>query len=344
MVRIDEVNTEPCGRRTREERSLQVNSRFVAGVLLVLLTTTATAEVVLVENRLTLDALALVNARWQRVSEVGVSRMDFSFYRFGAPVGLNWRPATDVMVRVSFDAGWNERALDLYADLRLPAGFVLRSGQFIPPIGREALTLPRKLRFVEYSILKGAWKPYDPRDVGLMLSRDTGLFAASIAVVNGFGRSGWLQDENRWKDVCGRVVFRPRAVENTFVGGRGYYGRVGPEGGLMANYALESGLGLGEVTLLSEVQRALIGTYAVTAAYLEASGRVLDWLEPVGRLQASIDDARTLTAGATAGAIVDLHGESVQIMLNYDYLRRFPRQHSEEYERHQLLLQLRASL
>ncbi|MFO7690532.1 MAG: hypothetical protein R6W83_08255 [Cryobacterium sp.] len=316
----------------------------MTGLLVVLTTTLAVAEVVLVENRLTLDAVAWANARWQRVSEGGVSQIDFSFYRFGAPVGLNFRPAPGTAVRVSFDAGWNERALDLYVDFRLPAGLLLRAGQFIPPIGHEALTLPQDLKAVEYSLLKGAWKPYDPRDVGLMLARDSGLVAASIAFVNGFGRSGWLQDENKWKDISGRLLFRPAFLETSFIGGRGYYGRMGPDGGLMVNYALELGFGFGGLVMAAEIQHALIGAYGVTAGYAQTAYRAVDWLELVGRLQGSLDVSRTWALGVTAGANVELRGDAMRLMVNYDYLRQQSRQSASLSERNRVLLQLQASL
>lgn len=321
-------------------------NRWCRGILLlvVLLAGSAAAEVAVVGDKLSLDALIWVNARGERVTERGLTRMDFAFYRFWAPVGLTIRPVPGASFRLSFDAGWNERALDIYADLDLPAEFVLRAGQFVPPLGSEALTEPGRLKLIEYSILKGAWKPYDPRDVGIMLMRDRGAMAFSFAVVNGAGRSTWLQDDNKWKDLGARVVYRPALLPGFFVAGRSYYARVGQDGGLQLNYALELGAVRSGLNVTGELQQAIIGKYRITAGYLQSAYRALDWLEPVGRLQASYDIGRTVVFGLTAGANVGLYGNAVRLMVNYDLRRILTPQSASRSTRHQLLLQLQMAL
>lgn len=309
-------------------------------VLCVILVSLSPAQITLVPGRLNIDVLVWTNAAWRWAEALGFTRSEFSFYRFGAPIGLTGYVTEEVSFRTSFDAGWFQGALDLYADFRWPSGFGLRMGQFVAPVGIEALTEPKKLKFIEYSLVKGSWKPLDPRDAGLMLTYEDTRLVLAVAVLNGNGRGAWLQDDNRWKDFCGRLAFLGWDSAGLVVAARGYYGRTGTEGSYFWNRALEFSFQRNSWGLAGEVQQSNVET----SFYAQTSYRLNRLLEPVGRLQASFAPGSIRNIGATVGMNFLVREDNVKVMLNFDYRRQGAPGVELDYTNYKVLLQLQLGL
>jgi hypothetical protein len=307
-----------------------------------ILVAAASADVVLVEDRFSVDVLAWVNCAWRQAEVAGYADTRFDFYRRGALVGIEGRTGTVALGRVSMDAA-NLTPLDVYADFHWPSGFGLRAGQFVAPVGFEALTDPKALRFIEYSLVKNAWKPLDPRDVGLMGTYKNAFAELAVAVVNGNGRGGWLQDDNKWKDVCGQVVFKSFDGLGVLLALRAYYGRTGTEGSDFTNYALELDARRGPLEARCELQNAVIGPTTFTSFYAQASHRLLAALEPVARFQMSFGTGSVRNIGITGGLNSPIRGDDLKVMIDYDYRRQDAPGIESDFTVHQILLQLQTA-
>ncbi|MFO7675239.1 MAG: hypothetical protein R6X12_02840 [bacterium] len=327
---------------------------------LAILAGTALADIELADGRLALDALGSANAKWQRTERLGLSAGRFDFYRLRAPVGLIGVVNRTALFRVSFDAGLYEGVYDLHINLGWPNGFGLRAGQFLLPVGLEAMTQPKHVSFVEHSIVRANWRPWssrdvdiwDPRDVGVMLTfgkeHEGRQFPVShvevaVAVVNGSGKGQWLRDDNDWKDVCGRVAVRPMSGVDALIAARGYYGRMGTEGTIFRNSAAEFSVRLGRLRLVGEGQHAVAGTNTRITLYLQGVYSARPWLEPVIRTDASFRPNET-DLGLTPGLNVIFGGDRLRLMLNYGYRRRMSSDPGLRLAEQRLLAQLQAWL
>ncbi len=319
--------------------------RFALTCLVVLaVNATAHGDIVLSEGRLSVDLLAWVNSRWKQTEENGYIKRSFDFYRLGAFVGVTGRLDSVVSMRVLFDAGWAQSALDLYVDFRWPNGVGLRAGQFRLPVGFEALTELDELKFIEYSFVKRRWKPWDPRDVGLMLSHDSRFFELVGAVVNGNGRRNPFQDDNNWKDVAGRLVLRPLARYGLTFAGRSYYGRMGEDEVPFRNVAGEVLFCRGAFAAAAEVQHALQGSMERNSFYIQATYEILGLLEPAARFHMEFRPDDKFDFGVTGGLSLRMSGGRLRVMLNYDYWERRRALSSDDIAEQKLLLQLQARI
>jgi phosphate-selective porin OprO/OprP len=116
----------------------------------------------------------------------------------------------DVRVMRDF-ADDTAQMMDVYADVRLPSGFRIRTGKDKTPVGYEFMLGTGTLLFPERSL---ATSLAPGRDYGVQLQheRRDGRTSAAVGVFNGIrdGKSAVrTADVGRGKDVAGRIVVRP---------------------------------------------------------------------------------------------------------------------------------------
>jgi len=276
-------------------------------------------EVSLVEGRLSADALIWANCCWQQTEQAGFTESRFDFYRRAAFIGLTGHISSVTSMRLYFDVG-SVSAYDLYVGFHWPSGVGLLVGQFKPPLGFEALTKPYELKFIEYSLVKNYWKPWNPRDVGAMLSYQTSLFELAGAVANGNGINQGYQDDNDWKDVAGRVVLKPFEKFGLLLGIRGYYGRIGPDEDRFENVATELLLDREGFRIVAEAQHSF-WIHPRNSFYVQATYD-LGLIEPVGRLHMASHWDDKYELGLTGGLNFRILGDQLKVMLDYDYWRK----------------------
>ncbi len=315
---------------------------LLLGLVVGLLTATARGEIDLVEGRLSADALLWANCHWKQSEKMGLTDSRFDFYCRAAFVGLTGRINSVASTRVRFDVG-GVSADDLFVDFRWPSGFGLRAGQFIPPLGFEAWTEPSESKFVSYSIVKRHWKPKGPRDIGFMARYDGSLFGFAGALLNGSG-SNRTQDDNDWKDVCGRAVFRPWASQGPTFACRGYYGRIGEEGIRFWNIAGELLFDCLPLQIFAEAQRAVWGTPVRTSFCAQAACRFLDVLEPVARCEIEFRSEDKFDYSITGGVNFCPWGDRVRVMLDYSYRRQASKSVQHRTSSQAILLQLQGAM
>ncbi len=293
--------------------------KYIVSIVLAL-GLSAQGQVSLAGGRLSADALLWVSCRWQQGERGGLHNSRFDFYRRAMFVGLSSQVHPVASLRMYFDAA-GVSPYDLYLDLRWPNGIGLRAGQFVPPLGFEAWTPPRELRFIEYSILERHWKPWGGRDIGVMASYKTGLFELAGAVVNGNGRNTW-GDENDWKDVCGCVTLKPLAQYGLQFACRAYDGRYYKEGVRFWNAAAEALFERGPLQVLAAGQHAVWGSVIRNSFQVQAACGFLQLLEPVGRVEVELLSEDKYVLGVTGGVNLLAAGDLLKVMLNYCYSRR----------------------
>ncbi len=147
----------------------------------------------------------------------------------------------NLYARIYLDVGdiFGKPGYDLYAGLKIKR-WEIRVGQFKQFLGMEMLLPPPKLDFIEYSLIGQRRAPKNPRDVGLLfiVKDKKGEFA--FACVNGTGKN-CLSDDNRWKDLSGRLALQQ---ESFLLGGNFYYGKTGPNDSLKPYERLGLELGI----------------------------------------------------------------------------------------------------
>jgi len=291
---------------------------------MLLLATSTLGEVGLLSGRLGVDGLVSFKCRWQRSEYIGLSDSRFDFYRPSAFFGITSRVCSAVVVRAYGDAANlpSPQVLDLYASIRLPAGLALRIGQFGPPLGFEMMTDRRQLKLSDYSFLARYWKPWDPRDVGVMLIRQWRRFDAAAALVNGNGINRGFEDNNRSKDFCGRLVFRPLADSAFQIAGRGYWGTIDDAGRRFIGVAGEFLVGRRSLLVVSELQHVLNAGQTRNSGYVQASYRLWGVLEPVGRVQLELQAEDRYDFGLAAGVSFLMRDDDLKATLVYEYRRR----------------------
>lgn len=280
----------------------------------------AHGEVSLHEDMLSLDALVWAGCRWHSSEQGGFASRYSGFYRGPAQVGLTGRIASVASVRLSADVTdpGGRMLRDLYVEMDWPCGIVLCAGQFIPPLGFEALTEPSKLKVVDYSLNKSYWKPMDARDVGAGLGYRSVSLNVFAAVVNGNGLNS-VADDNDWKDLAARVAFRFDRFGVTLAS-RGYYGSVGTKGDLFRTWAAELAWAKGPLEFIGEYQNSY-WLHTVNSFYGQASYRIGP-LEPTARAQMAFHWDDKYELGLTAALNLYALHDNIKVMVDFDYWRK----------------------
>ena len=312
-------------------------------LLAVCLAAQASAEVVLLDGKLATDITAWANCRWSNYTQAGFSASRFEFYRFGGFVGLTARVSPVASARVSFDAGWANSALDIYVDLAWPSVLAVRAGQFVVPTGFEALTKPEETKLIDNSMVKRLWKPWDPRDVGIMLSYDARPISGALAVINGNGRQDPLHDDNDAKDIAARVVLRILEHSGLLFAVRGYHGKYGAEKVNFDNVAVEASFRDWGLDVTAEGQRAVFGTALRNSFYVQAAYRLTGLLEPAGRYTMEFAEDR-FDFGVTGGMNFRVKGDRLKLMLDYDHWERRAPGVWDDIVENRFLVQLQAGI
>jgi hypothetical protein len=226
-------------------------------VALLVLSTTVFAELAVVTDALSFDAVVLSRAHFQRFTAGELSSNDAAFERIEAVVGLTGSLSADV-------GGLEPR--DLYLDVKSRAGFGLRAGQFLLPLGMDAMTEPDSQVLSGYALLVGYAKPLGTRDIGLLGTWDASRVSAAAAVVNGSGAN--VDDNNSGKDVCARVAFRPNS--DAVIAVRAYYGWPGASDTAWQTVAAEARVSRHPIDLQVELQNHQGSDSRNNAGYIQA--------------------------------------------------------------------------
>ncbi len=290
------------------------------GVLILLaIAGCAWADLDLAGDKLVLDAAVWTNGHAWRAEEGGLTHNEFAVERVVAPVGLTGRLGQVASMRLSADVGTGS-AWDLYADLRWPSGFYLRAGQFLLPLGFEALTDPREQPLVNSSLLAGYAAPAGARDIGATSGFENHLLSIAGAVVNGAGANN--RDYDQRKDVCGRVVLRPLSTVDGAFALRAYYR--GPDASDTAwlTAAVEAFLVRGPLEVQAEFQNRYSSDVRNNAAYLQAVWSI-GQLQPVARLDLVMPQGSRSDWMITGGLNLQSVPEHLKVMLDCTYRRNY---------------------
>lgn len=220
---------------------------------------------------------------------------------------------------------------DAFVEYNFTPNLNARAGQFVPPSGFEAQQIVYDRRFTDLSVVHPWSMAGEPRDIGMMVGADLEAVSLAIAVFNGAGRNA-ASDNNRWKDVSGRVLVRPIRHELLEFAVRGYNGRLGEEGLPFWNAAGEARYRAGRSEVVAEIQHAM-GRTPKRAWYLQASHRFRELLEPAVRLSMEDLTAGYFGIGTVAGLNAYPLGPSLKLMIDAHYWRWFspnPAQRSTE--------------
>jgi hypothetical protein len=250
-----------------------------------------------------------------------------------------------VGVRVSTDVAdlstqWTR---EFYVESRWPNGLSLRAGQFVLPLGREALTRLQDLSFIEYSTVSRWWKPGGPCDIGVVADYESYVWGVACAFVNGNGGRSYA-DNNKWKDACLRVRFSHLAGGRLEAGLRGYAGRAEDIGHSFLSVAGDLQLDLKRLTVVGEGQHATLSTYERNSFRVQAAYRANDLLEPVARFQIEFQKDDRYDFGLTWGLNLRVPGDRVSVMLDFDYWRKESSSPTARVSRQKILLRVQAAL
>lgn len=296
------------------------------------LSTAGGTGLTLIQDRLTVDALFWGNAMLRWDVKEGWLDPELHFRRQAFFVGATGRIDEATTLRAYLDLGnaVGVPAYDLYASFRWPAGVSLTVGQFLVPLGFEALTPYPELKFIEFSAVQRFVKPADPRDIGAMVSYDHSAFDLAVAVVNGPGRNIFW-DENRWKDVAARVVLEPLSGVGLLLAVRGYYGRLGKDQDLeFRNAAVEIRYRSGDLELAGEGQfakreyKAAEGTPIPLGrnSFYVHGAHDFGMLQPVLRCDVEFQADDKFDIAVTGGMNFLVLGDRLKVMVQYEYWRK----------------------
>jgi hypothetical protein len=198
-----------------------------------------------------LDALVGTTAHFYRFTSAGLYSNEMVIERAVALAGLTGRVSSVVSIRAYFDIGsyWGGPALDMYTDFAWPNGMELRVGQFLLPLGMEAMTEFGRQKLANSSFLVGYAKPAGTRDIGVMGTWQRRRFSVAAALVNGAGTNTW--DNNVQKDMCVRLTLGPLAALDAVIALRGYYGRPDASDSVWRSAAIEARLKRGPNSRIS---------------------------------------------------------------------------------------------
>lgn len=274
----------------------------------------------LVDGKLASDLLLSGTAHWWQYQIDGVRGTDRAFERVIALVGLTGRISPAATIRCYFDIGqyWGGPVLDMYAQLMWENGFGLRAGQFVLPLGFDAISDLGKQKLINGSFVGWYVKPAGTRDIGVATCWRRESFLFEAALVNGAGANAG--DNNGQKDVCGRVELRPFAEVDAAFAARGYFGWPEQFGPVWRTAALEATYRTGSLEFQSEVQNHSSPTAKNSAAYLQAA-YVLGRFEPVLRVDAILPWGQRPEAMLTGGINLMAIPDHMRVMLDYSYRR-----------------------
>lgn len=232
---------------------------------------------------------------------------------------------------------------DAYADFHWLSGIGLRVGQFKPPIGLEAGLEEHELKLVERSLLQRYWKPADPWDIGIAVRFERAAFDITGAIVNGSGRNS-ARDGNRWKDVCAQLNVRAFSSRLPVLSLRTYYGRVGGDGNEFVTFAAAVSAGVAGGEVLAELQHARVGASRRPSVHVQASRLLAPWVEVAGRFQVEVQPEDRYDGGLTGGLNLKPLGETLTIMLNYNYWRQASQHPQLRVSEHKVYIQVQLGL
>lgn len=292
-------------------------SLLLAVLVLLAVVETARANLSLVDGKLELDATVRTGGHWWRAEQAGLTWSESGFERVGLFLGLTGRLSSVASLRASSDVG-SLQARDLYIDLHWRGGLGLRAGQFLLPLGMDAMTEPDSQVLAGGSFLATYAKPAGVRDIGLAGRWGSDRFSASLAVVNGRGPNA-LEDNPR-KDVCGRLAVRPMATGDADLALRVYHGWPGAPDTAWMSAALEARLNSGPFTVQTEIQNHRSQYARNNMAYLQA---VWDagLLEPAGRFDIILPQGKRIEWMMVGGVNLRPRSDHVKVMFDCSYHR-----------------------
>jgi len=208
-------------------------------------------------------------------------------------------------------------AYDIFLSLT-QKGYELRVGQFKPPTGIENLTPPPKLDFIDYSIIgKKRTATGDTRDIGLQLSTKQNFFECALALINGNGKNH-IKDNNRYKDLVGRLVFTPQSIVGLTFGGNLYLGKAKPEDSLVNVQRFGAELAFVHKPIFVKSEFAFIKDGGINSnGFYVTAGYRYKILQPVVRFE-RYSSSKALMA-ITGGVNWFIKDDNVKPMLNYTY-------------------------
>ncbi|MCX6842269.1 MAG: hypothetical protein NTX53_08320 [candidate division WOR-3 bacterium] len=277
---------------------------------------TAWANLTVVGDKLSLDALVRTSAYWWRADQSGLARSEFAFERVGALAGLTGYLSPVVSLRVSGDVSALQPQ-DLYVDMHWRSGLGLRAGQLLLPLGMDAMTEPDS-QALGSSFLVSYAKPAGTRDIGVQGSWTLGRLSVSAAVVNGTGANAG--DNNDRKDLCGRLTVRPLVVMDAVLALRAYYGWPGSLDSVWRSTALEARFRRGPLELQAEFQNHRSQYARNNMAYLQAVWDI-GRFEPVGRFDLVLPQGKRTEWMMTGGLNLRPVSDHLKVMLDCSYHR-----------------------
>jgi hypothetical protein len=297
----------------------RTQSRMLAVLILLLAAQSARGDLALVSDRLILDAAVWTNGHFWRAEQAGLAQNEFVVERAAAPVGITGYLNPVVSLRISADVG-AVFPRDLYADFRWANGFGVRAGQFVLPLGFDAMTDPREQPLVNSSLVTGYCAPAGIRDIGLMGDLQRKSFSVAVAVINGGGAN--VANDNPYKDVCGRATFTPFSSVACTLALRAYFGRPGSADTAWRTLAGEVQLTRGALELQSEFQNTTSSAANNNSWYLQAVwGTGL--LQPVVRFDLVLPRGSHSDWMITGGANVLPLADNIRIMIDGTYRRNY---------------------
>ena len=277
------------------------------------------ADIVLVGDKLVLDATVWTSGHIWRADEAGLYRNDFAIDRVGAPIGLTGRLDSVTSLRLSADV-CALSPMDLYADLSWPSGFRLRIGQFALPLGFHMMTDPAEQLLVNSPLLAAYAARAGSYDIGFMGGFGRGPIAFSGAVTNGAGAG--VGDNNSRKDVCGRVTFAPVASVDGTLALRVFYGWPDASDTVWQTAAAEARIARGPFELQAEFQNHSGSDGRNNAMYLQAAWNV-GQLQPVARLDLTLPKGEYIDWMITGGLNLLSSTRRLRILLDCSYRRNY---------------------
>lgn len=295
-----------------------MRTAFAVLCLAAALVVPAGAEVRLADGRLRLDGLLLAGAELSEFEQGGWRQFGFALQRRAAHLGLTAGIADGASGRVEFD--FNAMSLrELNMSFDLPGSVKLYAGLLAVPLGFDAATPERELVVVGRSPMYWLAKPGGPRDVGVVATWDGLCWLQTMAgLVNGSGSSA--TDDNSWKDVWARVVYRGLPDAGLELAGRGYYGHEGSANVTWLAAGAEARFQRDEFAAQGEYQRTIRGAEWSNLGYVQVA---YGWRFMVPAVRAAVIDRKDedLELQIDAALGLRLIGDQVKLSLSYQYHR-----------------------
>lgn len=303
---------------------------------------TGAASISIAGEYISADAVALFKARWQRVLYLGLIDQRFDFYRPSVFLGITARPMPSVAVRCKCDVSGqgNVSVADLYADLRFFEAVSLRIGQFAPVPALESGVEVYEIGVGSYSYLARYWKPWDQRDVGLMLSVQPNGLLLQLAAVNGSGTGQGLEDNNRWKDVAGRATLSVASDSLVSLTAKLYYGRFDEGGAAFLSSSAGGRLKLRGAAVTSEWQYADKSGLRRLSAYVLGTLRVASGFQVSARLQGERELEDSYDLGGAFALTWTPPRIPVETRLIYDIRDKDSRQYDKQVTEHKIICEV----